>query len=512
MPVVNHVLCGLAANSALPSELLDRLIADADADAGIAANLADRADLSRTQIVALAARCEETAVQLAYEGRLSAADIDPETQPLAALALLHDRAGSPEWPRLFAADPLVERRVKLAACPGLPPDVVETLATDSDIRVVAELALWTTRKTATRLAEHPHAEVRLAAAANEATPPALLGMLITGEGLPPALSCLVCDREEIPFVHEAQCPRLDCELRPGASCDGSHESTVHETQAMALRNPAAPSEGVADFADHPSMLLRCELAARPDLLPEVCGQLASDPIPGVRAELAANPAIDDATIRILATDRGHDVRRRLAHNPQVPLDLLTYLAGATKIGPTLLPRIAAASPAEVEELARSSEPTVRMLVAERRDLPAEVRDALAADAAAKVVKSIAPHPGLSEAQLRNILDRYGTPRVLAKVAANPDVSPALLEELTRREPPARRVLREVARHRNATAPALLTCLADRQVRPIAAAHPALPPPLIAELLTDDDWRVVEGAAANASLPLALMAELVPLVP
>jgi hypothetical protein len=55
-------------------------------------------------------------------------------------------------------------------------------------------------------------------------------------------------------------------------------------------------------------------------------------------------------------------------------------------------------------------------------------------------------------------------------------------------------------------------LADRQVRPIAAAHPALPPPLIAELLTDDDWRVVEGAAANASLPLALMAELVPLVP
>jgi hypothetical protein len=29
---VNHVLCGLAANAALPAELLDRLIAVADAD------------------------------------------------------------------------------------------------------------------------------------------------------------------------------------------------------------------------------------------------------------------------------------------------------------------------------------------------------------------------------------------------------------------------------------------------------------------------------------------------
>ncbi|EDY63110.1 predicted protein [Streptomyces pristinaespiralis ATCC 25486] len=40
MPSVNHVLCGLAANAALPAELLDRLIAVADAD--VAADLARR--------------------------------------------------------------------------------------------------------------------------------------------------------------------------------------------------------------------------------------------------------------------------------------------------------------------------------------------------------------------------------------------------------------------------------------------------------------------------------------
>ncbi|ALC24276.1 hypothetical protein ACH46N_33520 [Streptomyces pristinaespiralis] len=37
---MNHVLCGLAANAALPAELLDRLIAVADAD--VAADLARR--------------------------------------------------------------------------------------------------------------------------------------------------------------------------------------------------------------------------------------------------------------------------------------------------------------------------------------------------------------------------------------------------------------------------------------------------------------------------------------
>lgn len=73
MPSVNPVLCGLAANPALPSELVDRLIAVADAD--IAVDLAGRADLSRAQAVALASRVEESALQLAYEGRLTAADV-----------------------------------------------------------------------------------------------------------------------------------------------------------------------------------------------------------------------------------------------------------------------------------------------------------------------------------------------------------------------------------------------------------------------------------------------------
>ncbi len=395
---MNPVLCGLAANVRLPSELVDRLIAVADAE--IAVDLARRADLSHAQAMKLASRVNESAVPLGYAGLLTAADVDPATRPDAALALLAERAGLPEWARLLAEDPAAERRVRLAACPGLPLDVVERLAADSDVQVVAELALWTTPETAGRLAAHPHAEVRRAVAANEATPPAVLAALLTGEGLPPAQRCLVCDREQTPFLHDPQCSRLDCDLPPGASCDGSHESTRHEIQQVAIRNPSTPAEAVVSFAGHPSLQVRWALAGRPDLPSESCARLAADPNPGVRADLAENPSIDDALIRVLATDREHEVRRRLAHNPLVPLDVLTHLAATTRIGATLLPRIASASPDEAEKLAQSANPAARMLIAQRRDLPPAIRDALATDVDAKVVKSIAGHPGLSQGQLR----------------------------------------------------------------------------------------------------------------
>ncbi|GGQ23751.1 hypothetical protein [Streptomyces roseolilacinus] len=503
---MHHILCGLAANPALPSEMVDRLISLADEE--IAENLAERADLSRAQAVALAGRVEESAARLAYEGRLASADIDPSVWPDAALALLEQGLGRPEWAGLLATDPVRGRRERLAACPGLPSDVVDTLATDPDVPVVAELALSAASDVADALAAHPHAEVRLAVADNTATSPAVLEALVTGEGLPAARRCPVCDREETPFVHGPQCPRPDCELPPGAACDGSHESTVHAIREAAFRNPSTPTGAVVGFVDHPSTLLRRALAARRDLPRAVFARLAADPTPGVRADVAENPAIDDALIRALADDRDPEVRRRLAHHPRVPLDVLTRLAGNTRIGAALPPRIAAASPAEVEELAGSPEPTVRMLVARRRHLPPGIRDRLAADPDVKVAKTLAPHPDLTEAQLRAMVDRYGV-QVLATVAANPNASAALLEDLVRYEPAARRVFREVARHRRATAPALLVCLADGRARPVAAGHPALPPPVITELLADADRQVGEAAAANPSLPPAVMADLMP---
>lgn len=505
MPLVNHVLRGLAVNTALPSELVDRLIAVADDD--VAASLADRPDLSRAQAVELASRVPESALPLACKGRLTSADIDPSAQPLAALGLLEESSGNPEWARLFAADPLVEHREKLAGCPGLPPDVVETLTGDPDIRVVAELALWATADVAAGLAGHPHAEVRRAVALNEATPSAVLAALLSGEGLPPARWCLVCDGETKPCVDDPDCRQPSCGLPTGAFCDGAHESTVHLIRQAALGNPATPVDAVVGFAAHPSVSLRWALAARPDLPTEVYRLLAEDPVPGIRGDLAENPGIDESLIRKLADDRGHDVRRRLAHHPDIPLDVLAGLAATRKIGATLLPRIATARPDEIEALAQSPAPAVRMLAALRRDLPAGIRDALADDPDAKVVKCVAPHPGFDEARLRGMVARHGT-QVIAGVVANPDATAELLRDLARHQPTPARALREIARHPCATAPALLACLTDGRARRVAAGHPALPPSAIRELLTDPDWLVVEAAAANPSLPREAMSALV----
>ncbi|WCD84646.1 hypothetical protein KPP03845_100969 [Streptomyces xanthophaeus] len=128
--------------------------------------------------MALAAYAEHTALHLAYEGKPAAADIDPEAQPYAAVALLDSGTAPPEWARLLAAhpDPLV--REKLASCPVLPAEAAPLLAADPEVAVVAELALWAPAEVAAALARHPHAEVRRAASRNESVPPEALAALM----------------------------------------------------------------------------------------------------------------------------------------------------------------------------------------------------------------------------------------------------------------------------------------------------------------------------------------------
>ncbi|KOV15981.1 leucine rich repeat variant [Streptomyces sp. XY413] len=524
---MNRLLCGLAANPALPPELVDRLIALAAAapepsapsdPAGLPADyladvlvrhLSERSDLRPAQVAALAALDEDTPALLARDGHLGAADVDPAVWPLAALALLDEGRGLPEWARRFAADPDPSLRRQLASCPGLPADVEDALAADADPEVAAELAWWTTSApVADRLARHPHAEVRQAVAGNEAVPPVALAALLTGHGLPPALSCLVCDSREIPFTHDPYCQDVDCDLPASATCDGAHGSTVQGTWARALSNPAAPPEAVAGFAEDSSVWLRRAVAEHPGLPAEVYARLAGDPVPGIRASVAQNPGTGPEVSRVLAADPDVEVRRAVARHPRVPFDVLARLTPTTRLGPHPLPRISAATAEELAQAAASANARVRMLVAHRHDLPPELRDRLAADPDASVAKAVAPHPGLAPERLRAMVALHGQ-QVIARVAANPHVPGDLLAELARHEPPARRALREIASHPNATAEALLPCLADAKARVRAATHPALPAGIVVGLLDDPDPEVVEAAAGNPSLPPDVMAQRVP---
>ncbi|MER7175012.1 hypothetical protein [Streptomyces mesophilus] len=475
---MNPRLLGAAANPALPADLVERLISLADPD--VAEELACRPDLSRAQVLALRDRVPGCAALLARSGRLTEADIDPVARPESALALLEEGEGGPEFARVLVRSTVVAHRERLAACPGLPGDVVDILSSDADEQVVAELALWATAEVTARLAGHPHAMVRRAVACNEATSPAILAALVAGEGFAPLEECERCAE----VYNDADAVR-----------------------DAALLNPSTPIEAVLPHVNHEAVWPGWGLAARADLPPQTYELLAGHPMPGVRDAVAKNPAIADGLLRRLAED-GHDsVRRSAACNPRVPLDLLERLTTTTKIGPGLLPRIAAATEAETGHLARSRNPVLRMCVAERRDLPPAVRDALAADPDAKVVKSIAPHPGLDESQLRSMARRHGT-RVYAKVAANQAAPASLLEELANNAAPVRKALREIARHPNATDAALRICLTDIRARVRAAGHPALAPSVLADLLDHPDGQVAEAAAANPALPLVLLREVV----
>ena len=312
------------------------------------------------------------------------------------------------------------------------------------------------------LAAHPSADVRLAFAANPAAPADLLDSLTRPTGQPAALRCAGCTATAtatgapatsyvdvtVDAASAAAADPAGGEPATGDAdsvpwCGGHHEDVTFMIHRAVAENPATPAAAVNRLLRHPDMWVRCGVAARADLSPEALRQLAEDPTPGVRGALAENPALPETLMRTVAADAR--TRHRLARNPALPLDMLIDLIRTIEIGPTLLPRIAAAGPDEVDRLAASPFPAVRRLLAHRPDLPADVIERLAAD-------------------------------------PDPDT------------------LRAVAAQRNASVTALRRCLDDAVARPTAARHPALPPEIVAELATDPDERVRAAAAANPSLP------------
>lgn len=291
---------------------------------------------------------------------------------------------------------------------------------------------------------------------------------------------------------------------PADVVDQLAHDPVEEVRDGLVKNPSTPLAMLVDLVTHPDMIVRWDLAARPDLPHSAYERLSTDPIPGVRYAVAANPAVPESILCALAANADRDTRRELARNPVIPLDLLASMAASTRIGPTLLPRIAAASDAELRVLAGSTTMQVRMLVAERADLPADLMELLVADPDASVVRSLVANPVLTADQLWELDTRHG-PRLYSRTARNPNCPVELLRHMADNGETVRKVYRDIAKHPNADADLLALCLRDERARPHAARNPNLPVETILELL--GDWTVAGAAAANPSLPERVMVEL-----
>jgi hypothetical protein len=284
-----------------------------------------------------------------------------------------------------------------------------------------------------------------------------------------------------------------------------HDEPDAHPDVRRAADPTTPPAEVAALLLHHHDMVRWTLAGRPDLPLGVQERLAADRIPGVRADLAANPCVvAESILRELANDEYADVRLCVAHNPSVPLDVLTRLAESTRIGPSRLPRVMTATDEELRLLVASPSARVRMLVAQRTALPADVFELLVADDDIRVAKGIAPHPVRGQGGVRALAARHG-PGLFRMLATNPHCTPELLHHMARNAT-ARRTYRAVAEHPNTRAETLLLCLGDDTARRWAAEHPNLPTDVLVALVDDPD--LARHAAANPSLPVEVMERLI----
>ncbi|MGW6444979.1 hypothetical protein [Lentzea sp. NPDC055074] len=448
---MNAVLEGLASNPALPGFLLDRLVTRAE----LAPVLADRGDLTPPHVRALLAHGDSSAVHTLLEKEL----VRPADVPIAnesvALVLTGRADSDPALARALAfhPDPAVRVRLPEQAW-SLPTDVIALLARDPAAEVVAELVLFheLPLPLATTVSRHPDPGVRRALASSPHTPASVLTSLDPAE---------------------------------------------HARELAA--NPATPAALAANLLRHHAS--RYFLAGRTDLPSGVYEQLASELEPGILSQLAANPAVPAPVLRQLSGTRA--LRPVVLRNPAIPLDLLAELAPAARIGPDPVPRIASASATELRDLAASPVAQVRMMVALRAGLPADLFARLVADADQGVAAAAAPRASVAE--LWELVSRHGVP-VSGAVARNPLCPPELLHHMALRAGPVAGVHRAVAGHAAARGETLLLCLGDARARHLAAAHPNLPVATILELLGSEF--TAGTAAANPSLPVHVMEELV----
>ena len=447
---MDTVLDGLAANPALPAALLDDLVSVADDVVSL--ELAQRPDLTPSHVRVLLQRSPAVVSVLLSSGRVSPAEV-PTSDPWVALAVTEHPDASPAVARALAVHPDPAVRVRLAeSARSLPPDVVLQLFYDSSAEVVAEVLHFHSvpAELAEELSTHPSVDVRRALAGNEHTPAPVLARLSFDE------------RCAYPLV----------------------------------TNAATPVSVLLDLMRDPWM--RQWLAARQDLPASVYRELATDE-PRVRAKLAANPAVPADVLAALAGRHCDD----LLWNPAIPLELLASVAATARVPSFLAPRVAAASESELRVLASSATMQVRRLVAERRDLPADLLLQLADDPEFEVAAAVVPDPAVAVEQLWELVSRHG-PRLYPRVARNPGCPADLLHHMALLDSSVE-TCRAIAEHPNACGETLLLCLEDHQARYSAACHPRLPVSKIVELLGSEF--TARPAASNPSLPVAVMEKL-----
>ncbi|MFJ6355243.1 hypothetical protein ACIQKB_38015 [Streptomyces sp. NPDC092046] len=336
------------------------------------------------------------------------------------------------------------------------------------------------------MAGHEHPELRIRATRRwQSLTPAQRARLLDDPD--PAVRAAARDRswELDPERVEATLPSLGshgrgfvlgtCALSPALVEQCFTDGTV---QPLA-RNRHTPAHAVARLARHPDAVVRALVAARPDLGPDLVGELGRDADHDVRRRVRLHP------FPRTWAEYGA-IQRVMGHGPDCTCPIT---------GPDTEP-----SPDWFAACAASEEPALRRVAASWPGLPAGRVAALAQDTDEEVRIRLACHHPLAPPRL--LLDVFVTrpahrPHLLS-LPAFPRTGTASL--IGHPDPQVRALA--------AADPALPEPPVDdpdETVRRAAAANPSLTPGALEALLADP--RTAEGAAANPSLPVARMRAL-----
>ncbi|CAN3984199.1 hypothetical protein [Kitasatospora purpeofusca] len=469
LPVhLDHVLDGLAMNSALPAPLVRRLVAwrrggwrvakRPDLTEGVIAEIIATDDRSLLHSLALNDRLPDR-----FRIHLAA---HPDRAVRAAL-VAHAATAPKEILERLVGDPDPRVRERLAQDHHTPSHLRARLAADSDPAVRASLARhWTQAPEAVRriLLTDPEPEVRAAACstyyARRPHPvppsdllPALLADPATRAGAvihavldADTLQRLVEDPDSDVRAELARHPDLPPSVREALAVDPAlsvrvkifaRPDTPEHLRAQIHASVNELSRSMADpslDADDEAVLRWYENAFAPTELRILrLPWVTADPLPHIgspyvsfRASAAAGKALPAAAVARLLDDEDEIVRLTMAHTAPHLVDPAT----AESIERRYRPRrdkftfwwdtkeVLTFPPATLRRFATDPEPRLRSFAPRDPDLPSELAEKLASDPEERVRRAVAPHRSLPLPSLLRLL-ADSSERVAEAAGASP---------------------------------------------------------------------------------------------
>jgi predicted DNA-binding WGR domain protein len=402
---------------------------------------------------------------------------------------------------------------KVATNPATPAPVLEKLSKHSEKRLRHAVAenLATPVQILEALAEDADGDVRRAVARNPAMPVPVLEILACHSDR--YIQCAVAKNPSTPVpVLETLAENYDGLIRHSAATNPSVSVSILEIlskdndkwiRSAVAENPSASLLVLETLARDSDDWVRYQVAKNPSASLLVLETLARDSDVTVRRAVAGNPSTTPGVLEKLSTDKDTYVKEAAISNPNTPLPALIKQVSAKAVG-------------------------VRQALASQSHRSPEILHSLWKDTHDSVRQAVASCPGLTQAQLDEILQGCELESDLATLLVHPNMGVKSVECIfdklfsipaadsawyQRKLAEASYEIRTAAQAENLTfyhgKDPNKAVLAKRALAPLMAlcAGPFIEPARLVKVVGSTDWLVRAAVARNPGTPPNLLKKL-----